>query len=119
MTSVARCATRPTAAASHRSSCCGIASHRPTVGRIPLAVVNSGEYGGMSMAFLTDGPMARSVADLRIGLWTMAGRDIVDPQSVDAPLGGDVPVQPRAALVTAIPGCDLPSATVAEIRRAG
>ena len=99
--------------------CCGIASLKPTVGRIPLAVVNSGEYGGMSMALLTDGPMARSVADLRIGLRTMAGRDIVDPQSTDAPLEGVVPERPRAALVTAIPGCELPSATVAEIRRAG
>ena len=71
------------------------------------------------MALLTDGPMARSVADLRIGLRTMAGRDIVDPQSTDAPLEGVVPERPRAALVTAIPGCELPRATVAEIRRAG
>ena len=99
--------------------CCGIASLKPTVGRLPLAVVNSGEYGGMSMALLTDGPMARSVADLRIGLRTMAGRDIVDPQSIDAPLEGAVPERLRAALVTRIPGCELPSATVAEIYRAG
>ena len=99
--------------------CCGIASLKPTVGRIPLAAVNSGEYGGMSMALLTDGPMARSVADLRLGLRVMAGRDIVDPQSVDSPLEGAVPERPRAALVTAIPGCELPSETVAEIRRAG
>ena len=99
--------------------CCGIASLKPTVGRIPLAAVNSGEYGGMSMALLTDGPMARSVADLRLGLAVMAGRDSVDPQSVDAPLEGPVPATPRAALVTVVPGCELPSATVAAIRRAG
>ena len=99
--------------------CCGIASLKPTVGRIPLAAVNSGEYGGMSFALLTDGPMARSVADLRLGLSVMAGRDAADPQSVDAPLSGPVPERPRAALVTRIPGVELPAATVAEIERAG
>ncbi len=52
--------------------CCGIASLKPTVGRIPLSVVNSGEYGGMSHALIADGPMARSVADLRLGLSVMA-----------------------------------------------
>lgn len=99
--------------------CCGIASLKPTVGRIPLAMVNSGEYGGMSFALLTDGPMARSVADLRRGLSVMAGRDPVDPQSVDAPLSGPVPERPRAALVTRIPGVELPAATVDAIERAG
>ena len=99
--------------------CCGIASLKPTVGRIPLAAVNAGEYGGMASALLTDGPMARSVADLRLGLSILAGRDRRDPQSVDAPLTGPVPARPRAALVTKIPGCELPAATVSEIERAG
>jgi amidase len=99
--------------------CCGIAALKPTVGRIPLAAVNSGEYGGMSMALLTDGPMARSVADLRLGLGIMAGRDAVDPQSVDAPLAGPLPAPRRAALVTSIPGCELPAATLAAVRRGG
>ena len=99
--------------------CCGIASLKPTVGRIPLAAVNAGEYGGMAMALLTDGPMTRSVADLRLGLSILAGRDRRDPQSVDAPLTGSVPARPRAALVTKIPGCELPAATVSEIERAG
>ena len=88
--------------------CCGIASLKPTVGRIPLSAVNAGEYGGMANALLTDGPMTRSVADLRLGLSIMAGRDRRDPQSVDAPLTGPIPTRPRAALVTKIPGCELP-----------
>ncbi len=99
--------------------CCGIASLKPTVGRIPLAAVNAGEYGGMANALLSDGPMARSVADLRLGLSILAGRDRRDPQSVDAPLTGPIPARRRAALVTKIPGCELPAATVAEIERAG
>ena len=63
--------------------------------------------------------MARSVADLRAGLAIMAGRHIEDPLSVDAPLEGARPERPCAALVKAIPGYTLPSATLAEIDRAG
>jgi amidase len=68
---------------------------------------------------LVEGPMARSVADLRLGLSVLAGRDVRDPRSVDAPLEGPEPTTRQAALVTEIPGFDLPTATVAEIRRAG
>ena len=98
--------------------CCGVASLKPTVGRVPLATVNVADFG-VANAFLTDGPMARSVADLRLGLSILAGRDRRDPQSVDAPIGGPVPQRLRAALVTQIPGSDLPAATVSEIERAG
>lgn len=98
--------------------CCGIASLKPTVGRVPLATVNLADFG-VANAFLSDGPMARSVADLRLGLSILAGRDRSDPQSVDAPLAGPEPKHPRAALVTKIPGFDLPKGIVSEIGRAG
>ena len=98
--------------------CCGVASLKPTVGRVPLATVNLADFG-VANAFLADGPMTRSVADLRLGLSILAGRDRSDPQSVDAPLVGPIPDQPRAALVTNIPGIELPAATVSEIERAG
>ena len=98
--------------------CCGIASLKPTVGRVPLATVNLADFG-VANAFLSDGPMARSVADLRLGLSILAGRDRSDPQSVDAPLAGPVPEHPRAALVTNIPGLVLPTGITSEIERAG
>ena len=98
--------------------CCGVASLKPTVGRVPLATVNLADFG-VANAFLTDGPMTRSVADLRLGLSILAGRDRSDPQSVDAPLVGRIPEPRRAALVTKIPGVELPAATVSEIERAG
>ena len=98
--------------------CCGIAALKPTVGRVPY-VSGFGPDLGFSVHLLTDGPMARSVADLRTGLAIMAGRHIDDPLSVDAPLEGARPERPRAALVKEIPGYTLPSATVAEIDRAG
>jgi amidase len=66
-----------------------------------------------------DGPMARTVADLRLGLSVLAGRDIRDPRSVDAPLRGNAPAVRRAALVTLVPGVELPPVTIAEIERAG
>ena len=98
--------------------CCGIAALKPTVGRIPY-VSSGGPDLGFSVHLLTDGPMARSVADLRAGLAIMAGRHIDDPLSVDAPLEGPRPERLRAALVKDIPGYTLPAATVREIDRAG
>ena len=99
--------------------CCGIASLKPSIGRLPF--VNSIEPVdmGISGAFLTDGPMARSVDDLRNGLKVMAGRHIDDPQSVDAPLTGVIPDKPKAALIREIPGFKLTDATLREIDRAG
>ena len=99
--------------------CCGIASLKPSLGRIPFVLSIDPVDMGLSAALLTDGPMARSVGDLRQGLAILAGRHPDDPQSVDTPLEGPVPNPRRAALVTEVPGCELPAATTAEIRRAG
>ncbi len=99
--------------------CCGITSLKPSAGRIPC-VLSMGVDAGMAVqAMLVEGPMARSVADLRLGLSVLAGRDVRDPRSVDAPLEGPEPAMRQAALITEIPGFDLPAETVAEIRRAG
>ena len=100
--------------------CCGIASLKPSIGRLPF--VNSIEPFidmGIASAFITDGPMARSVKDLRRGLSVMAGRHIEDPQSVDTPLSGSVPEKPKAALVKDISNFKLPEATIREIEKAG
>ena len=100
--------------------CCGIASLKPTAGRVPFAI--EGEVGGLgaaSMEFVSDGPMARTVADLRLGLSIIAGRHAKDPRTVDVPLTGPVPNPLRAGIVTAIPGCELPPATIAAIERSG
>lgn len=98
--------------------CCGIAALKPTVGRVPY-VTGLGPELGFAAHLVTEGPMARTVADLRAGLAILAGRHIDDPLSVDAPLEGPRPPAPRAALVKEIPGHTLPAATVAAIERAG
>ena len=100
--------------------CCGIAALKPTAGRVPFAI--EGEVGGLgaaSMEFVSDGPMARTVADLRLGLSIIAGRHAKDPRTVDVPLAGPVPNSLRAGIVTSIPGCELPPATVAAIEKSG
>ena len=66
--------------------CNGITSLKPTQGRIPHATCIEPEDAGMAaQAMLVEGPMSRSVADLRLGLEILAGRDIRDPISVSAP----------------------------------
>ncbi|HCP48829.1 uncharacterized protein METZ01_LOCUS135827 [marine metagenome] len=100
--------------------CCGIAALKPTAGRVPFAI--EGEVGGLgaaSLEFVSDGPMARTVADLRLGLSIIAGRHAKDPRTVDVPLTGPVPSPLRAGIVTSIPGCELPPATIAAIEKSG
>ncbi len=100
--------------------CCGVAALKPTAGRIPharsLPPIDDGMAG---QAMLVQGPMARSVADLRLALGVLAGRDIRDPRSVDAPLSGPPPAERRAALVTDVPGGEVCPAVTAAIARAG
>ena len=99
--------------------CCGIAALKPTAGRIPSArSIEPLDFGMAMQSMLVEGPLARTVADLRLGLSIMAGRDIRDPRSVDVPLRGP-PAARKAALVTHIPGMEIADATVAAIKRAG
>jgi len=100
--------------------CCGVAALKPTTGRIPRAgSIPPLDFGIATQLMAVEGPMARSVADLRLGLSVLAGRDIRDPRSVDVPLQGPAPAVRRAALVTRIPGVLLPEETVEAILHAG
>jgi amidase len=100
--------------------CCGVATLKPTTGRIPFAAsLAPQDYGMSGQAMLAPGPMARSVADLRLCLSVLSGRDIRDPRSVDVPLKGPPPEERRVALVTEIPGARVPPDTLAAVQRAG
>jgi amidase len=100
--------------------CCGVATLKPTTGRIAHAAsLPPQDYGMSGQAMLAPGPIARSVADLRLCLSLLSGRDVRDPRSVDVPLKGPPPEERRAALVTEIPGARIPSDTLAAVRRAG
>jgi len=98
---------------------CGVAALKPTTGRIAHASSLDPQDFGMAGQFMAvPGPLARSVDDLALCLRVLAGRDIRDPRSVDAPLTG-APAERRAALVTGLPGTPLPADAVAAVRRAG
>lgn len=84
---------------------CGIHGLRPTLGRVAAhnASVAERTIGGQIMA--VSGPLARTVADISLGLAVMAGPDARDPWWVPAPLvGPDVPKV--AALCTHPDGLD-------------
>jgi amidase len=83
------------------AQCCGIASLKPTLGRIPHASdVEPGEAPISTQLTGVEGPMARRVADLRSAFEVLAGPTWRDPWSVPAPLRGPGPTHPvRVALV--------------------
>jgi amidase len=99
---------------------CGVCALKPTTGRIAHASSIPPEDAGLAgQLMMSDGPIARRVSDLRLALSMMAGRDVRDPRSVDAPLVGPTPSERRAALITSLYGAELPAAMVADIERAG
>jgi len=100
--------------------CCGVIGFKTTAGRIPHA--SSLAIAGVGLAeqlLVVEGPMARHVEDIRLGYEILSGRDIRDPSSVDVPLYGTAATQKKVALVTEIPGVELPESTVAAIKTAG
>jgi len=65
------------------ATCCGITSIKPTTGVVPWATVIPPQDPGIAaQLMLTDGPMARRVADVRVGLLTIAGAHDRDPRAV-------------------------------------
>ena len=100
--------------------CNGIASIKPTHGRVPQAgSIPPLDPMLAAQVMATDGPMARHVADLRLGMEVLNGRDPRDPRSVDVPLDGPAPEVLVAALALDIPGVTLPPAIADAIRAAG
>jgi amidase len=86
--------------------CNGIAGIRPTMGRAPgFNATAVGERPLTAQLMAVQGPLARHVRDLRIGLAAMSGRDARDAWWVPAPLQGPAPARPiKVAMVTASPG---------------
>ena len=92
---------------------CGVHGLRPTVGRIAAfnAALPERTIGPQISA--VSGPLARTIADLRIALAAMSSKDVRDPWWVPAPLEGP-PVPKRAALCLNPDGLD----PVAEVKAA-
>ncbi|MDP9470286.1 MAG: amidase [Chloroflexota bacterium] len=63
------------------AACCGVVGLKPTYGRVPKA-------GVIPLSWSLDhiGPLARQVEDVGIFLQAIAGSDVADPMTVDAPV---------------------------------
>lgn len=96
---------------------CGVHGLRPSLGRVAAfnAALPERTIGGQITA--VSGPLARSIADLRLGLAAMAAPDARDPWWVPAPLTG--PAAPRrAALCLSPDGMDTEPAVVKALQDA-
>ncbi|MFT5638286.1 MAG: amidase [Paracoccaceae bacterium] len=85
---------------------CGLHGLRPTLGRIPAYNSSAPDryLGGQIMA--VSGPIARSIADIKLALEAMSAASLLDPWYVPVPLDmGDFPK--RAALCVAPDGMDV------------
>ena len=81
---------------------CGLVGLRPSFGRVPAFNPSAGAERSISAQLLSvQGPLARTVRDVRLGLAAMATRDARDPWWVPAPLEGEpIPGRRQVAVVT-------------------
>jgi len=102
------------------ANACGIASIRPSCGRVPDAGFVPKEDHLLAVQLMNvQGPMARRIADVRLGLRVLMGAHPRDPWSIDAPFEGrPVPRPIRVAVVAEPPGGSTDKAVAAAVRRA-
>jgi amidase len=103
------------------ASACGVYGLRPTTGRVPaFNPTGKAERSLCLQLGATQGLLARSVRDIRLGLSAMSARDPRDPWWVPAPLDmdGDRDTQ-RVALYTGASDYDVDPAVSAALRQAG
>lgn len=78
--------------------CCGVTGPRPTAGRMPTWYGPVDADQSLSLqTMMTQGPLARCVADLRLALGAMSRFDLRDAIHAPAPLGGDTLVRDACA----------------------
>ena len=84
--------------------CCAVATIRPTLGRVPAHNDSApAERPLAAQLFSVQGPMARSVADLRLALAAMSAPDPRDPWWVPAPAGFAPPPEPFRIGIARVP----------------
>lgn len=99
--------------------CCGIASTKTSLGRLPVhgTTTMSSDPMGARQLMAVAGPMARSVADLEVMLGATVGRHPRDPRTVDVAYRGG-PFVRRAAVPTDLPGGPVHADARQAVRRA-
>lgn len=100
------------------AACNGIATIKPTQGRIPAFNPSAPAERPLMAQFMSaQGPLAREVRDVRLGLEVMSQRDMRDPWWVPAPLEGP-PVAKKVALARIPDDMETDSAVLALLRTA-
>ena len=97
---------------------CGVHGLRPTLGRVPAMNFTGPDrhVGGQLMA--VSGPIARSIADIRIALEAMAAEDLRDPWWTPVPL--NLPLKNKRAALTVNPdGLEVAPEVEQALREAG
>ncbi|MFI0485315.1 amidase [Actinomadura sp. 9N215] len=98
------------------ATCCGVVGMRPTPGRVPAWAGSPSHDPPMAVqAFVEQGPLARTVADLRLGLRAMEAYDSRDPRAIAR--ASRIPAsaeRTRVAVVTDPGGPGLRGSTTAE-----
>ena len=83
---------------------CGVATIRPSLGRVPAYNPSGAEERPPTLQLMSvQGPIAREVRDVRLGLAVMAGRDARDPWWTPAAPDGVRPDQPIRVALTKTP----------------
>lgn len=84
--------------------CCGIAGIRPTLGRVPAYNQTTPDERPIGHQLMSvQGPLARRIADVRLGLAAMAPRDPRDVWWAPAPLQGPPLARPIRVALTVDP----------------
>jgi amidase len=85
--------------------CTGIYGLRPSFGRVPAFLPSASQERPLSVQIMSvQGPLARSVADLRLALEAMSGADPRDPWWVPAPIHGAALARPIKVALTLATG---------------
>ena len=102
------------------ANACGIASIKPSMGRIADAGFVPGQDRLLAVQMMqAQGPMARCIKDVRLGLEILIGAHPRDPLSFDMPLIGKKMSRPiRVAVVATPPGGSCDANISAVVRRA-
>src|SRR6516162_4393513 len=100
--------------------CNGIATIKPTQGRIPAFNPSALTERPLMAQFMSaQGPLAREVRDVRLGLEVMSQRDMRDPWWVPVPLEGPPRPKPIKVALARIPAdMDTDSDVIAMVRSA-
>ncbi|NVN88673.1 MAG: amidase family protein [Rhodopseudomonas sp.] len=100
--------------------CNGVATIKPTQGRIPAYNESAAaERPMLSHLMSGQGPLARSVGDVRLALEVMSQRDPRDPWWVPAPLVGPQPKRPIKVALAKLPAdMDVDPSVRAALRQA-